>query len=92
MGEKVKIYNWDGEKYRFLGRERLRKINDTYVVNMRERMGDMSFTTRYLLYASAGFVKKHRYENLLFRAGKSETWLPVEERICLLYTSDAADE
>ena len=35
MGEKVKIYNWDGEKYRFLGRERLRKINDTYVVNMR---------------------------------------------------------
>ena len=81
MGEKVKIYNWDGEKYRFHGRERLRKINDTYVVNMRERMGDMSFTTRYLLYASAGFVKKHRYENLLFRAGKSETWLPVEERM-----------
>ena len=61
MGEKVKIYNWDGEKYRFLGRERLRKINDTYVVNMRERMGDMSFTTRYLLYATARLVKKHRY-------------------------------
>lgn len=81
MGEKVKIYNWDGENYRFLGRERLRKLNDMYVVNMRERMGDMSFTTRYLLYASARFVKKHRYENLLFRAGKSEAWLPVEERM-----------
>lgn len=81
MGEKVKIYNWDGENYRFLGRERLRKLNDMYVVNMRERMGDMSFTTRYLLYASARFVKKHRYENLLFRAGKSEVWLPVEERM-----------
>lgn len=81
MREKVKIYNWDGETYRFLGKERLRKLNDTYVVNMRERMGDRSFTTRYLLYTSAKFVKKHRYENLLFRAGGSEVWLPVEERM-----------
>ena len=81
MREKVKIYNWDGETYRFLGKERLRKLNDTYVVNMRERMGDRSFTTRYLLYASSKFVKKYRYENLLFRAGGNEVWLPVEERM-----------
>lgn len=81
MREEVKIYNWDGEKYRFLGRVRLRKINDTYVVSMGERMGDMSFTTRYLLSASAKFVKRHRYENLLVRAGRNEVWLPVEERM-----------
>lgn len=81
MKEKIKIYNWDGEKYRFLGRVRLRKISDTYVINMRERMGDTSFTTRYLLFASAQFVKRHRYENLLFRAGRNEIWLPVEERM-----------
>lgn len=81
MREEVKIYNWDGEKYRFLGRERLRKTNDMYVVSMRERLGDMSFTTRYQLLASARFVKKRRYEHLLFRAGRNETWLPVEERM-----------
>ncbi len=81
MREKVKIYNWDGRRYRLLGRERLRRTNDTYVVNMPERFGDRSFTTRYLLYPSEQFVKKHRYDNLLFRAGKNEVWLPVEERM-----------
>jgi len=81
MKEKVKIYNWDGKKYRLLGKERMRRINDTYVVSMSERFGDRSFTTRYLLYAPEQFVKKHRYENLLFRAGKNEAWLPVEERM-----------
>lgn len=77
----VRIYNWDGKKYRFLGRERLCRTSDTYVVKMRERMGDMSFTTRYLLFASAGFVKRHRYENLLLRAGVAKVWLPIEERM-----------
>lgn len=84
----VRIYNWDGRKYRFLGRERLRKINDAYVINMREALGDASCTTIYLLLASAKFVRRHRYENLLLRAGKSEVWLPVEERMRqeVLYT------
>lgn len=77
----VRIYNWDGKKYRFLGRERLRKRNDTYVVNMRERKGDASYTTIYLLLASAKFVRKHRYENLLLHAGKTEVWMPVEGRM-----------
>ncbi len=77
----VRIYNWDGKRYRFLGRERLRKRNDTYVVNMRERKGDASYTTIYLLLASAKFVRKHRYENLLLHAGKTEVWMPVEGRM-----------
>lgn len=77
----IRIYNWDGKKYRLLGRERLRRLNGAYVVAMRERKGDLSYTTRYLLYASAGFVKRHRYENLLLRAGAAEVWLPIEERM-----------
>lgn len=81
MRDKVKIYNWDGGKYRLLGRVRLRRINDAYVVNMPERFGDRSFTTRYLLYVSEPFAKKHRYENLLLRAGKNAVWLPVEEQM-----------
>lgn len=82
MGDKVKIYNWDGRKYRLLGRARMCRSGDTYVVNMPERFGDRSFTTRYLLYPSEQFARKHRYENLLFRTGKNEVWLPVEERMC----------
>lgn len=81
MRERVKIYNWDGKQYRLLGRERLQKNGDIYVINLRERLGDKSFTTRYQLSASAKFVKRHRYENLLFRAGRNEAWLPVEERM-----------
>lgn len=77
----VRIYNWDGKRYRFLGRVRLRKKNDMYVANMGERMGEASFTTRYLLLPSRKFVKRHRYGSLLFRAGKTERWLPVEERM-----------
>ncbi len=77
----VRIYNWDGKRYRFLGRERIRKVNDTYVVNMGERKGDASFTTLYLLLASNEFVKRHRYAHLLLRAGKTEVWMPVEERM-----------
>ncbi len=77
----VRIYNWDGEGYRLLGRERLRRINDTYVVNMSERMGETSRSTLYLLLASDRLVRKRRYESLLFCAGKTEVWLPVEERM-----------
>lgn len=77
----VRVYNWDGKRYRFLGRERLRKANDAHVVTMREQMGDMSFTTRYLLVASAKFVKRYRYENLLLRAGAAKVWLPIEKRM-----------
>lgn len=77
----VRIYNWDGGRYRFLGRERLQRGNGAYVVAMRERMGEVSRTTRYLILASAGFVKRHRYETLLLRAGVMEVWLPIEERM-----------
>lgn len=81
MKDKVKIYNWDGRKYRLLGRVRLCRKNNAHVVKLPIRFGDRSFTTRYLIYASEWFVKKHRYENLLFCAGENQVWLPVEERM-----------
>ncbi len=77
----VQIYNWDGRSYRFLGRECLHKKNDIYVINMKERIGDMSYTTRYRLLASPEFVKRRRYDSLLLRAGANEAWLPIEERM-----------
>lgn len=77
----VRIYNWDGRRYRFLGREHLRKRNDIYVISMRERIGDMSYSTRYRILASPEFVRRRRYDSLLLQAGASKAWLPVEERM-----------
>lgn len=77
----VRIYNWDGQRYRFLGRECVYVRNDNCVINMRERIGDLSYTTRYRLLASREFVKRHRFAGLLLRAGVSEAWLPIEERM-----------
>ena len=77
----VCVYNWDGQRYRFLGRECLHKRNDDYVINMRERIGDLSYTTRYCLSASREFVKRHRFAGLLFRSVASEAWLPIEDRM-----------
>lgn len=77
----VRIYNWDGQRYRFLGRECVHKRNDICVINMRERIGDLSYTTRYRLLASREFVKRHRFTGLLLRAGASEAWMPIEERM-----------
>lgn len=77
----VRIYNWDGQRYRFLGRECVYKINDMYVINMRERLGDLSYTTRYRLLASPEFVRRRRFAGLFLRAGASEAWLPIEERM-----------
>lgn len=77
----VQIYTWDGRRYRFLGRERLLKRDDIYVINIRERLGDLSYTTRYRVLLSQEFVKRRRYGSLLLRAGASEAWLPIEERM-----------
>lgn len=77
----VRIYNWDGKKYRFLGRERLRERDGIYVVSMSERMGEASYTTLYLVLASARLLRKRRYANLLFCAGNTKVCLPVEERM-----------
>lgn len=77
----VQIYNWDGRRYRFLGRECLRRKDDIYVINMKERIGDLSYTTRYRLLASPEFVQRRRYGSLLLRAGANEAWLPIEEQM-----------
>lgn len=77
----VRIYNWDGRRYRFLGRERLYKKGDICVIKMRERIGDLSYTTRYRLLISPELVKRRRYGGLLLQAGTNEAWLPIEERM-----------
>lgn len=73
----LKLYNWDGQRYCFLGRILLRKRNDIYVVKIREHIWDISYTTRYLLVPSRQFVQTNRNSSLLLQAGQAKAWLSV---------------
>ena len=74
----LKLYNWDGKRYCFLGRLLLRKRNDIYVVKIREHLWDISYTTRYLLVPSRQFVQANRNSSLLLQAGQAKEWLSVD--------------
>ena len=74
----LKLYNWDGKRYCFLGRLLLRKRNDIYVVKIREQIWDISYTTRYLLVPSRQFVQTNRNRSLLLQAGQAKEWLSVD--------------
>lgn len=77
----LKLYNWDGKRYCFLGRILLWKRNDTYVVNIREHIWDISYTTRYLLVPSRQFVRANRNSSLFLQAGQEKAWLAVDVRM-----------
>lgn len=77
----LKLYNWDGKRYCFLGRILLWKRNDTYVVKIREHIWDISYTTRYLLVPSRQFVQAKRNRLLLCKAGRETAWLTVEAKM-----------
>lgn len=88
--ELVRIYNWNGQRYELVGRVRLRCENDTYVINITERIADLSRTTKYCLVPARQFVRKKRYQKLVVWAGASEVFLPVEERMryCIYYRAE----
>ena len=75
----VRIYNWNGRRYCYLGRAGLQRNKDGYCVQMRERLADLSYTTLYQICPSKQFVRRHRYQNLMFLAGDEKCMLHVEE-------------
>lgn len=87
----LRLYNWDGQRYRFLGQVQIRKPwkrhtrteknNDTYVIKISERMWDLSYTTRYLLLPSKQFIHRNRNASLLLKAGRETVWLSLESRM-----------
>lgn len=77
----VRIYNWNGRKYCYLGRAVLRSVGGGYQVRIGERMADLSDTTLYQICPSKGFIRRNRYKELLLCAGKAQCTLPVEEQM-----------
>lgn len=74
----VRIYNWNGKRYRYLGRAGLRRGGGGYVVRIGERMADLSYTTLYQLCPAKRFVRRNRYKELLLCAGNAQCLLHVD--------------
>ena len=75
----VRIYNWNGDRYCYLGRAGVRRNGGGYQVRMKERMADLSYTTLYQICPSRHFVRKNKYADMVLCAGKARCLLHVDE-------------
>ncbi len=75
----VRIYNWNGKRYCYLGRAGLRRERDGCLVNIGERMADLSYTTLYQICPSKGFVRKNRYRDMTLHAGDERCVVHVDK-------------
>lgn len=75
----VRIYNWNGVRYCYLGRAGLRHNGGGYQVRIGERMADLSYTTLYQICLSKDFVRRNRYSDMMLCAGQTKSLLHVDE-------------
>lgn len=74
----VRVYNWNGKQYSYLGRAGICREDDGYSVHIRERMADLSYTTLYQICPAKRFVRRNRYRNLMLCAGEERCMLHVD--------------
>lgn len=75
----VRIYNWNGKRYCYLGRVFLHRNGGGYQVYIGERMADLSYTTLYQVCPSRRFVRRNKYEDMVLCAGNARGLLHVDE-------------
>lgn len=75
----VRIYNWNGKRYCYLGRAFLHRNGGGYQLHINERMADLSYTTLYQVSPSKRFVRRNKYEDMLLCAGNASGLLHVDE-------------
>ena len=75
----VRIYNWNGDRYCYLGRAGLHRDGGGYRVLLGERIADLSYTTLYQICPSKDFVRKNKYADMVLCAGKALCVLHVDE-------------
>ncbi len=90
----VRIYNWNGKRYCYLGRARLCRNSDGYCVRIGERLADLSYTTLYQICPSGRFVRRNRYGNMMLCAGEERCMLHVDRcmRQSVYYRENAAKQ
>lgn len=74
----VRIYNWNGKRYCYLGRACLYRGKDGCRVRIGERIADLSYTTLYQICPSKSFVRKNRYSDLTLCAGEERCVVHVD--------------
>lgn len=75
----VRIYNWNGSRYCYLGRAVLYRNGGGYQVRIGERMADQSYTTLYQICPSRSFVHRNKYGDMMLCAGNAGCLLYVDE-------------
>lgn len=74
----VRIYNWNGKRYCYLGRAGLHWEKGCCRVRIKERMADLSYTTLYQVCPSGEFVRRYRYKDMILCAGEEKCMLHVD--------------
>lgn len=75
----VRIYNWNGDRFCYLGRAGIRRNGGGYQVRIKERMADLSYTTLYQICPSRNFVRQNKYSDMVLCAGDARCLLHVGE-------------
>lgn len=74
----VRIYNWNGSRYCYLGRAGVRRNGGGFQVHIGERMADLSHTTLYQICPSRQFVRRNQYADMVLCAGNTQCLLHVD--------------
>lgn len=74
----VRIYNWNGSRYCYLGYAPIKREGSGFSVRIGERMVDLSRTTVYRIRPAQAFCRKNQYRDLYVYADGSRNYLVVE--------------
>ncbi len=74
----ARIYNWNGNRYCYLGYVPIKREDSGFSVRIGERMVELSRTTVYRICPGRAFCRKNRYRYLYVYADGSRNYLVVE--------------
>lgn len=75
----VRIYNWNGTRYRYVGRSYLHARGRYYFIKVRKSTVRVCTTTRYYFGLPRDFVRRNKYKDFLITLGKTRVICPVED-------------
>lgn len=74
----ARIYNWNGNRYCYLGYAPIKREGSGFSVRIGEWMVELSRTTVYKICPGRAFCRKNRYRDLYVYADGSRNYLVVE--------------
>ena len=74
----ARIYNWNGNRYCYLGFAPIKREGSGFLLRIGERMVDLSRTTVYRICPGRAFCRKNQYRAMYVYADGSRNYLVVE--------------